>query len=122
MLKVLFVDNDGAIRIVAKQTFESHWNCKIFLAANCGEAIKMALRERPDLILLDYMMPVIDGGQTLKKLRELGCQIPVIFITAKPDISGLLQYKEQGVIAILQKPFTLPELVAECSKVLGPPS
>jgi two-component system, OmpR family, response regulator len=122
MLKVLFVDNDGSIRIIAKHSFESHWDCKVLLAASGGEAIKMALRERPDLIMLDIMMPGMDGVQTLKKLRELECRSPVMFVTAKNDVSDLLQYKEIGVVAIIQKPFSLKTLVDECSTILGPAS
>ena len=79
MLKVLFVDNDATTRIIAKKAIESHCDWKAFLAANGTEAVKIAAREFPRLILLDVIMPGLDGVQTLKKFREQGCEAPVIF-------------------------------------------
>ncbi len=120
MLKVLFVDNDATMRIIAKKTIEGHWDCKVFLAANGAEAIKIAHMEWPALILLDVIMPGLDGIQTLRKIREQGCQSPAIFVTAKADMSSLLGQEESlAVLSVIQKPFTPSILIEECGKVLN---
>lgn len=121
MFNVLFIDNDATLRIIAKKSIESHWNCKVVLAVNGAEGLKLALKEQPKLILLDLMMPGFDGIQTLQKLREQGTQTPVIFVTAKEDASELMQYQNLGVVAVLQKPFQPRNLLEECAKILGEP-
>lgn len=118
-MKVLFVDNDAVMRIMARQSIESRMECKVLLAANGTEAVRTALKEGPSLIVLDLIMPGLDGVQTLKKLREQGCKAPVIFVTAKDDVSELMQYQELGVASIIQKPFTPDILLVECRKALG---
>lgn len=119
MHKILFVDNDATQRIIAKKFIEGQWEgCKVFLAANGAEALKMAHKEQPNLILLDVMMPGLDGVETLKKLREQGNAAPVIFVTAKTEVADLMQNPSMGVVSVLQKPFVPRQLLEECSKVL----
>jgi CheY-like chemotaxis protein len=119
MLKVLFVDNDATIRIIAKKAIEDHWECKVLLAASGAEGLKLAAKEPPQLILLDVLMPGLDGVQTLKRLREQGAEAPAIFVTAKEDTSQLFeQNKEYGVVAVIKKPFVPRTLLEECSKIL----
>lgn len=119
MKKVLLVDNDITIRIIAKNAIEGHWESKVILAANGTEALRMAAKENPILIILDLIMPGIDGIGVLKKLREQGNETPVIFVTAKEEVNELEQYKAQGVISIIRKPFLPRTLLQECSKILG---
>lgn len=121
MFNVLFIDNDAVLRIIAKKSIESHWDCKVILAVNGAEGLKIALRENPKLILLDMMMPGFDGVQTLQKLREQGTLTPVIFVTAREDVSDLMQYESLGVVSVIQKPFEPRLLLQECAKVLGAP-
>lgn len=120
MQKVLFCDNDATIRIIAKNAIEGHWlgDVKVILAINGTEALKLATREMPDLIILDVIMPGLDGVQTLKKLREQGSKAPVVFVTAKEDVSELNTFKHLNVSGILKKPFLPRNLLEECSKVL----
>ncbi len=119
LFKVLFIDNDATLRIITKNSIESHWNCKCLLAANGAEGLKMALKEAPRLIILDIIMPGYDGVATLKKLREQGINTPVIFVTAKEETDELEQYKDLNVISVLQKPFVPRTLLEACKKVLG---
>lgn len=120
MKKVLFCDNDATIRIIAKNAIEGHWlgDAKVLLAVNGSEALKMVQKEQPDLIILDVIMPGLDGVQTLKKLREQGSKAPVIFVTAKEDLPELNEFKHLNVSGILKKPFLPRNLLEECSKVL----
>lgn len=122
MFVVLFVDNDATIRIIAKNALESHWECKVLSAVSGPEALKVALKEQPKLILLDVIMPGMDGVQTLKKLREQGSNAPVIFVTAKTDASELMQHSDLNVVAVITKPFVPRTLLEECAKVLGAPT
>lgn len=121
MFNILFVDNDATLRIIAKKALEAHWHCKVHLAVNGAEGLKIALKEQPKLIMLDMMMPGLDGVQTLLKLREQGSSAPVIFVTAKEDASSLMCHADKGVVAVLQKPFQPRALLEECAKVLGEP-
>ena len=78
----------------------------------------MAARERPDAILLDVMLPGLDGPSTLERLRALdGCSaIPVIFLTAKAQQAEVRRLKDLGPAGVLTKPFdpmTLPDQVNE---------
>jgi CheY-like chemotaxis protein len=120
MQKVLFCDNDATIRIIAKNAIEGHWfgQVKVHLAINGTEALKIATREAPDLIILDVIMPGLDGVQTLKRLREQGAKAPVVFVTAKEDVSDLNEWKHLNVSGVLKKPFLPRNLLEECSKVL----
>lgn len=120
MQKVLFVDNDATLRIIAKNAIEGHWmgEVKVILATNGSEGLKIAQKEMPQLIILDVIMPGLDGVQTLKKLREQGAKAPIIFVTAKEDVSELDQFRHLNVVGILKKPFLPRNLLEECSKVL----
>lgn len=118
MVKVLFVDNDAVVRMIAKKSIEEHWESKVVLAVNGAEAVRMAAKEMPALIILDVIMPGLDGPQTLSKLREQGIKAPVIFITAKEDFAEISEFKNSGVVGVLKKPFEPRQLLEECSKVL----
>lgn len=122
MVKVLLIDNDATLRMIAKNAIEKEWldKCKVLLAINGAEGIKIAAKEMPVLIILDVIMPGLDGVQTLKKLREQGIETPVIFVTAKEgsELEELNQYKDLNVIGVLKKPFTPKTLLDECNKVM----
>jgi DNA-binding response OmpR family regulator len=118
-LKILCIDNDATIRMVTKITMEKRWPCKVIQAINGSEGVRVALKESPQLILLDMIMPGLDGMQTLKKLRESGCKAPVIFITAKNDVSELQKTEGMQVAGVIQKPFTPDILVEHCKPILG---
>ena len=118
MKKLLLVDDDTNIRFVVQICFEgsSEWN--LIEASNGREALEMAQKELPDLILLDMMMPGMDGVTTLEHLRqnEVTAKIPVIFMTAKVQTHELEAYKHLGVEGVITKPFdpmTLPDEIKE---------
>jgi DNA-binding response OmpR family regulator len=105
--------------MITKLTLEKHWNCKVIQAINGSEGVRIAMKEMPKLILLDMIMPGLDGLATLKKLRESGCKAPVIFITAKDDVADLEKTQGMNVTAIIQKPFTPDVLLNHCKPILG---
>jgi two-component system, OmpR family, response regulator len=116
--RVLLVDDDPRIRKIAQIALQGVANWHVSLAASGFEALEAAANERPDVILLDVMMPDMDGPTTLAKLREsdLTASIPVIFFTAKVQKHELDSYLALGAAGIISKPFdpmTLPQEITD---------
>lgn len=112
--KVMIVDDDEDIRVMSEIAVRRLGPWEVVLAASGEEALVKARREQPDVILLDVMMPDIDGPATVKKLREepTTASIPVIFLTAKVQSHEIERYLALGAIGVIRKPFdvmTLPE-------------
>ncbi len=112
--QVLLVDDDQNIRTLAQMGLEGLTDWKVELAASGAEAIRKASELKPDLIILDVMMPGMDGPTTLGELRKVDSLtgIPVIFMTAKAQTHELELYQRMGAKGIITKPFdpmTLPD-------------
>jgi len=105
--KILFVDDDADILTIAKYALKTHPEFEVRYINSGEEAIQVALLFLPDLILLDVMMPKMDGISTLKALRARveTHDIPVAFFTAKVTKQEIYSYFEVGVIDVLIKPF-----------------
>lgn len=111
---ILYVEDDPDIQAIAKLALEAvgEFNVKI---CNSGKQALGVVREfKPQLFLLDVMMPIMDGPDTLAKLRALPAlaNIPAIFITAKIQIHEVNLYREMGVLDVISKPFD-PMILAE---------
>ena len=106
MTKVLVVDDEQDIRDLLVDTL-SDAGYEVIEAKNGGSAIDKAFLELPDVILLDVWMPVMDGFEVLKKLRENPATeaIPVILLTALPQSHGSKPSWELGVRHYIEKPF-----------------
>ncbi len=114
--KIMIVDDDEDICTVAELAARRVGGWDVVVAASGQEALAKARSERPDVILLDAMMPVLDGPATLVKLREepSTATIPVIFLTAKVQRLEVERYMALGAIGVIRKPFdamTLPDEV-----------
>ena len=114
--KIMIVDDDEDICTVAALAARRVGGWDVVVAASGQEALAKARSERPDVILLDAMMPVLDGPATLVKLREepSTIAIPVIFLTAKVQRLEVEHYLALGAIGVIRKPFdamTLPDEV-----------
>lgn len=120
-MKVLLVDDDTNIRMVAVMGLEDEMDWEIQEAASGQEAIQMASIEKPDLILLDMMMPGMDGISTFGKLRELDTakDTPIIFMTAKVQPEEIESYKSLGARGVIIKPFDPITLAQEIQDILG---
>jgi len=116
--RVLIVDDDDGIREVAKMSLELVAGWTVTTASNGPDGIVEARRSRPDGILLDVMMPGLDGPGTLAELRadeEVGAT-PVIFLTAKVQSAERTRFTELDVAGLVAKPFdpmTLHQQIAE---------
>lgn len=119
--KVMLVDDEPDIRKIGQMSLErvGHW--ATVMATSGSEAIELALRERPDVILLDVMMPGMDGPTTFQRLREQPslAHIPIIFLTAKVQQSEIDRYHSLGAAGVLRKPFDPLSLPEEISSLLA---
>ncbi|MBV9774819.1 MAG: response regulator [Gemmatimonadetes bacterium] len=119
--RILLVDDEDDIREVAQLSLEMVGGWEV-IAANSGqEAIRRAAAERPDAILLDVMMPDMDGPTTFRNLQaDPATQgIPVLLLTAKVRTADRERFSELGVAGVLSKPFDPLTLAREIADVLG---
>jgi two-component system OmpR family response regulator len=116
LTKILMVDDEPHIRRVAELSLNRVGKWTVVLAASGPDALAAAERERPDLILLDVMMPGMDGPTTLSALQAHAslADIPVIFMTAKVQEREIARYLGLGAAGVICKPFdpmTLPDQI-----------
>ena len=114
MRRVLCVEDDPDIRMIIEFSLTKVGGLEVRLCAGGELAIEQAPEFLPDLVLLDVMMPGLNGPETLAALRLLPCMqgVPIVFMTAKamPDeVEELLQYGATGVIVKPFDPMTLPQ-------------
>ena len=103
--KVLVVDDSRTVRLAVTKMFRKY-ECDIFEAANGVEAVAIASRENPDVIILDFKMPIMDGPETLAKIKATGSlkKIPVIMLTAEASRENVARIAQLGVRGYLIKP------------------
>ena len=119
--RVLVVDDDEAVREVAKMALEVIGSWQVSTAGSAGEAVRVARTERPDAVLLDVMMPGVDGPGTVALLRDdpVTSELPVIFLTAKAGSGDSGSWAELGLAGVIAKPFDPLTLSAEIARLLG---
>ena len=119
--RVLLTDDDDNIRMVAQIALEDVGGWEVYLAADGRQAIELARTHAPDVILLDVMMPVMDGPATLKELRALPHlqKTPVIFLTAKVQQQEVEKYLSLGANGVITKPFDPLSLPKEIMEIVG---
>ncbi|MET1006788.1 MAG: response regulator [Propionibacteriaceae bacterium] len=119
--KVLVVDDDDIIREVAKLALEVVGGWQVSTATNGQEAGRLASSDRPDVVLLDVMMPALDGPGTAALLREdpLTREVPVIFLTAKTPLGEEQLASEPNVVGVISKPFDPMVLAQEINRLTG---
>ena len=122
--KILLVEDDDNIRLITRTSLEGLTSWQV-IEANSGQvALNIAGTEMPDLILLDIMMPGMDGPTTFGHLRQddLTAKIPVIFMTAKvqtQEVEGYIKLGAAGVITKPIDPMLLPEQIAGILEAAG---
>ncbi|BAZ43860.1 two-component response regulator [Chondrocystis sp. NIES-4102] len=119
--RILFIDDEEDIRILASFCLESEAGWEVISASNALEGIAIAENIQPDAILLDAMMPEIDGLETLAQLRlnPKTKHIPTIFITAKSQASDRRRFYSAGAKGVINKPFDSLTLASQISGFLG---
>ncbi len=112
-LRVLYVDDEDDIREVVEFALEDAIELQLQLCASGAEAIARVGDFAPDLIVLDVMMPGMDGPATLQALRAAGVSAPIAFMTAKVQACDLDRFRELGAIGVIAKPFDPMQLAAQ---------
>lgn len=117
-MRILYVEDEPDIRQVAKLALEAVGGFTVEACSSGDEALRTLPRFKPDLILLDVMMPGMDGPTTLRRLRELPDSqgIPAVFMTAKVQAHEIAELKSIGAFDVIPKPFdpmTLSRTVSE---------
>jgi CheY-like chemotaxis protein len=119
--RLLTIDDEEAIQIVVKFGITMAAGWEVLSASNGRMGIETAARELPDAILLDVMMPEMDGIATFKALQAnpLTAKIPVIFLTAKAQTAERRQFSDLGVSGTIAKPFNSLDLPDRIAKILN---
>ena len=112
--KILYAEDEADIRVITKIALEDIGDFKVEYCVNGKEVLKKLEHFKPDLLLLDVMMPEMDGPMTLQEVRKLpGYEtLPIVFMTAKTQPSEIEQYKSTGATDIIIKPFD-PMMLAD---------
>ncbi len=118
-MKILSVDDSKTIRLIVKRTF-APYDCTVCEATNGEEGLTAAANEKPDLIVLDITMPVMDGVTMLTKLKENPDlkNIPVIMLTAESGRENVAYIAKLGVRDYLVKPFKDDQLIEKVKRVI----
>lgn len=118
MRRILIIDDEDDIRQVAALTLEAIAGWQVSMASSGVEGIRKAIAEQPEAILMDVMMPDMDGPSTVREMRKHKeiAHIPVLLLTAKVQGVDQRRFADLGVAAVLFKPFdplTLAEQISE---------
>ena len=118
---LLLIDDDDDVREIAQLSLELNAGWNVLAASSGAQGIEIARAKRPDAILLDVMMPVLDGPATLAQLRddERTKSIPVVFLTAKARPTERDRLAGLDVAGVLAKPFDPMTLADQVQTTLG---
>ena len=121
MKTILLIEDEDDIREVAQASLELTRGWKVHAASGGIAGLEQAAAVQPDAILLDVMMPDMDGPTTLRRLRELEATraIPVVFLTAKVQSTDRSRLQEAGASGIIAKPFDPMTLGDQLAAMLG---
>jgi len=114
--KILVVEDDPGIQLSLKDEFESQ-GYAVFKADNGEDALEIVETQQPDLIILDIMLPVLDGLEVCKRLRKAGKNTPIIMLTVKDKEIDRVLGLELGADDYVTKPFSLRELVSRVKAI-----
>jgi len=119
--RILIVDDEESIQTVVQFGIQMVADWDVLIASSGPQGIQTACDESPDAILLDVMMPDMDGIATFKALQSdpQTAQIPVIFLTAKVQTSERRQFNDLGVCGVITKPFNSLDLPDQIVKMLN---
>ena len=128
MHRILIIDDEDDIREVASLSLEATAGWKVLTANSGAQGIELATTHQPDAILMDVMMPGMDGPTTFRKMQQTPAiaHIPVLLLTAKVQGIDKRRFADLGVAAVLFKPFDPLTLADQIAEALGwnsaPPS
>jgi DNA-binding response OmpR family regulator len=118
--RILLIDDEETIQEVVQVGIEIEAGWQVAIASSGLEGIDLAQSQQPDAILLDVMMPDMDGISTLSNLKANAktSAIPVIFLTAKTQATEKNELQNLGVVDVITKPFNSMTLASQIAKIL----
>ena len=117
--KILIVDDELSSRRIMEKIIRNQWKCNLFLADDGAEALKIMLKELPNLVILDMVMPFMSGIQVLQTMRKTTklAKINVLICTAVDDNRIVKEVLKYGVLDYLIKPINKETLVGKLTKL-----
>lgn len=117
--RILYVEDEADIQVVARLALEAVGGFTVDIASRGEDALTRVAEFQPDLLLLDVMMPGMDGPATLRALRALPAaeKLPAIFMTARVQPSEVAELIAEGAIGVIAKPFDPMTLAASIKKM-----
>ena len=118
-LKILTVDDSRLVRMLVTRAFKPY-DCQIIEASNGAEGLDAVTRERPDFVILDVTMPVMDGLQMLGRLRTDAASksLPVLMLTAESSQENIAKADQLGISGYVAKPFKEDQLVEQAKRAV----
>jgi CheY-like chemotaxis protein len=120
-MKVLVVEDDRSIQMVLELVLTRMAKCQVVLASEGNDGLAKIKAHKPDIILLDLMLPGIDGFEICKRAKEdpETKHIPIIFLTAQPQPAAIAKAMSLGAAAYLIKPFDPTTIVGQINEALA---
>lgn len=115
--RLLVIDDDEKIISMLRRAlaFEGY---EVSTAVNGEDGLRRMMQEEPDCVILDVMMPGVDGWEVCRRIRESGSRVPILMLTAKDEVSSRVKGLDLGADDYLVKPFALEELLARIRALL----
>lgn len=117
-IKLLLAEDEPSLGQIIKESLETR-NFEVFHAENGEEAHNIFIKEHPEILVLDVMMPKKDGFTLAKEIREENNSVPIIFLTAKSQTKDVLEGFQHGGNDYLKKPFSMEELIVRIHALLN---
>lgn len=119
MIQVLLAEDEIALAKIIKDSLESRKELQITIAANGNEALELYHKQKPDILVLDVMMPQMDGFTVAKMIRQTDNRTPILFLTARSSVDDLVTGFHLGGNDYLKKPFDMEELIVRILALLN---
>ncbi len=117
-IKILYVEDEPFLGRIVKESLESR-DFEVIMVADGDEAKRTFERDKPDICVLDVMLPSKDGYAIAKEIRHVNPDVPIIFVTAKNQTEDVLKGFEVGGNDYLRKPFSMEELIVRITNLLN---
>ena len=117
-INVLLVEDEETLAMIIKETLEES-DFIINIATNGEEGLRMFFEQRPTVVVADVMMPLMDGFEMVRRIRQTDKQTPVLFLTARSAINDVVTGFELGANDYLKKPFGIQELIIRIKALAG---
>ncbi len=117
-IKVLYVEDEESLGMIVKESMETR-GFEVLFCKNAKEGLYAFRTKAPEICILDIMMPGMDGFEMAKEIRKTDKNIPIIFLTAKSQVSDVVKGFEIGAHDYIKKPFSIEELLIRVQSIIS---